>query len=219
MLKDGTSYDKVLGYAHSTGAPVLINYLLEKGDAAFDGFVFNAPFLEWGSMNFGGESQLVEDITLLLMNNHPNPDKKWGAATTPEELKDTPIVYKDTEVKISAWSAKLWSSFFFDWRSRPLHSVSTTTGFAGGVSKVHKKLTKRAKKHQYATIKPMIVISSRGDDVLQNSETLTFIDGVGPARVEIELGYNAHDVFLSSEMDGVEMAINFIKTWMQSKGF
>ncbi|CAJ1935005.1 unnamed protein product [Cylindrotheca closterium] len=218
MMKDGTSYDKVIGYAHSTGGPVLINYLLERGDDAFDGFIFNAPFLEWGSMNFGG-SQLIEDMTLFLLNNHPDPDKKWGTASTPEELKETPVVYKDTEVVVSAWSAKLWSSFFFDWRSRPLHNVATTTGFAGGVSKVHKKLVKRAKKHHYATLKPLIVLSSRGDDVLQSNETLTFVDGVGPARVEIELGYNSHDVFLSSEVDGVGMAVNFIKSWMDAKGF
>ena len=35
-------YDQVLGYAHSTGGPVLLNYLMAIGDAAFDGFVFNS---------------------------------------------------------------------------------------------------------------------------------------------------------------------------------
>lgn len=217
ILKDGTSYEKVLGYAHSTGGPVLINYLLERGDDAFDGFIFNAPFLEWGSMNFV-ESQVVEDISMFVMSMGP-PEKKWGTKTTPEAIKDTPIVYKGHEVVPSAWSSKLWSSYFFDWRSRPLYSVAMTTGFASGVSKVHKKLEKRSKKSQYATLKPLIVISSRGDDVLQNNETLTFIDGVSPSRVEIELGYNSHDIFLSNEVDGVDMAINFVKSWMQSKGF
>ena len=34
--------------AHSTGATVLLDYLIAHGDADFDGFVFNSPFLSWG---------------------------------------------------------------------------------------------------------------------------------------------------------------------------
>lgn len=41
-------YEVILGYAHSTGGPVLLNYLMEKGDDDFDGFLFNSPFLDWG---------------------------------------------------------------------------------------------------------------------------------------------------------------------------
>jgi alpha-beta hydrolase superfamily lysophospholipase len=43
-------YKTLLGYAHSTGGPVLLNYLMEHGDAAFDGFIFNSPFLDWVSV-------------------------------------------------------------------------------------------------------------------------------------------------------------------------
>mmetsp|Transcript_14204 Transcript_14204/g.20718 ORF Transcript_14204/g.20718 Transcript_14204/m.20718 type:complete len:404 (+) Transcript_14204:57-1268(+) len=34
------NYETVLGYAHSTGGPILLNYLMEKDDSAFDGFIF-----------------------------------------------------------------------------------------------------------------------------------------------------------------------------------
>ena len=45
----GGNYNKVLGYGHSNGAPILLNYLVEKGDDRFDGFLFNSPFLGFGT--------------------------------------------------------------------------------------------------------------------------------------------------------------------------
>ena len=41
-------YEKILGYGHSTGCPALLDYMMAHGDAAFDGFIFNSPFLDWG---------------------------------------------------------------------------------------------------------------------------------------------------------------------------
>lgn len=37
------SYAKVLGYAHSTGAALLVHYLLNDGDKGFSGFILNSP--------------------------------------------------------------------------------------------------------------------------------------------------------------------------------
>ena len=48
LEKISTNYETLVGYAHSTGGPVLLNYLMERGDDAFDAFIFNSPFLDWG---------------------------------------------------------------------------------------------------------------------------------------------------------------------------
>lgn len=44
---DGEVYDKVLGYAHPTGATIFLNYIVDHGDDSFDGFLFNGPFLDF----------------------------------------------------------------------------------------------------------------------------------------------------------------------------
>lgn len=43
----GGVYDKVLGYGHSTGGTILLNYIVDYGDSSFDGFLFNSPFLDF----------------------------------------------------------------------------------------------------------------------------------------------------------------------------
>ena len=214
-------YDKVIGYAHSTGGPVLINYLMKKGDDKFNGFIFNSPFLDWGADAVGSEMGefALEHFDVLTSVTPMNNDAKLGAAKTPEELKHTPIEYIGEEIVFSAWSAKVWSQHYFDFRSRPLYEVPMTPGFAKGVTGVHNELAKWKEEKKYVTLKPMMCITSRADDILTAAETLARIDTVGPARCEIELRHNSHDVFLSHEESDVSMAMEMTKVWMDSNGF
>lgn len=49
LMKNRTPhYDNIVGYSHSTGAIVMLNYALEFTDSQFSGFIFNSPFLDWG---------------------------------------------------------------------------------------------------------------------------------------------------------------------------
>ena len=83
-LEATKGYEEVLGYAHSTGAPVLLDYLMEHGDDAFDGFVLNSPFLDWGKV--GGEivEHVLENLpTFMLQMGVWDHDKKMGAKSTP----------------------------------------------------------------------------------------------------------------------------------------
>lgn len=49
IMKDRAPvYEAVVGYAHSTGALVMLDYALEFTDTQFSGFIFNSPFLDWG---------------------------------------------------------------------------------------------------------------------------------------------------------------------------
>lgn len=42
----GKGYTRIIGYGFSTGGAILSSYVVEKGDALFDAFVFNSPFLD-----------------------------------------------------------------------------------------------------------------------------------------------------------------------------
>jgi len=215
------NYDKVIGYAHSTGGPILINYLMKKSDDFFDGFIFNSPFLEWSKDAVGSELEkfAIENMNIATGVTPMDNDTKLGVPSTPKALKDTPVIHLGDEIMISAWSARIWSQFYFDFRCRPLYGVAMTPGFAKGVNKVHRELLEWKEMKKYPTLKPMVCITSRADDILAASDTLTRIDIVGPARSEIELRHNTHDVFLSHEKSHVNTAVEMTQIWMDNNGF
>ena len=109
--------------------------------------------------------------------------------------------------------------YYFDWATRPLYLVPMTVGFAVGVTQVHKKMAKLHANKGVVTSKPFLVITARGDDVLKAPETLSRADWIGPARSEIELNDNGHDVFLSGDKSDTDMAIDMVAVWMKHKGF
>jgi hypothetical protein len=188
-------YEKVLGYAHSTGAPIMLNFIMEYGDGAFDGFLFNIPFLDWGFVGGDLKELILENTGILqMLGGMVDKDSKVGVAQTPEGL--SPIMYLGQEVVLCDWSARLWSLlYYFDRAARPLYKVPMTVGFAQGVTGVHKKMAARYKAQKTITAKSFLCITSRGDDVLKAPETLSRVDWIGPARWEIELNYNGHDIF------------------------
>lgn len=217
-IMSAQNYETKIGYAHSTGGPVLIKYLMERGDDFFTSFIFNSPFLDWG--HCGG------DLCEFILENGFDKAKFLGivdltfsmnGAATPEEWKE-PIKCMGDEIVLNAWSAKLWSQYFFDFRSRPLHTVPLTIGFVNGVTGVHEQIARWQKRKKYVTLKPMLCITSRGDDTLESSETLTKIDAIGPNRSEVELHHNAHDIFLSAERSDVQLAFSMVEAWMVSEG-
>lgn len=218
-IKNQSEYSRFLGYAHSTGGPILLNYLIHHGDDAFDGFIFNSPFLDWGFV--GGD---MVEFALKRMDTMQNwagmaMSDKLDAAVTPEPLKDKPIHYLQEEIVISDWSARVWSLHYFDWGTRPLYKVPMTVGFAIGVTNVHRALESLHQQNRCVTAKPFLVITSRGDDTLKAPETLGRADWIGPARAEIELNDNGHDVFLSCDKDDTDMAVDMVVAWMKNKRF
>ena len=221
IIKGGGDYETVLGYAHSTGGPVLLNYLMECGDDdnAFDGFIFNSPFLDWGFVGGDLTELILEHVGFMEKLGMLSMDKKLGVAVTPEELKDTPVRYLGQDIVLCSWSAKIWSQYHFDFDTRPLYKVPMTGGFAKGVTAVHVKLEGRHKQKKIVTAKPFLCITSRGDDVLKAAETTSRADWIGPNRDEVELNDNGHDVFLSQDCGDTAMAIDMVKCWMKGKGF
>jgi hypothetical protein len=124
-------------------------------------------------------------------------------------------MYLGQEIVLSAWSARIWSQYYFEWGARPLYKVPMTVGFANGVTGVHKKLQKLSRIKKAVTSKPFLCISSRGDDVLKVDETMFRADWIGPSRWELEMNDNGHDVFLSPDVIDTSMAIDMVAAWMK----
>jgi hypothetical protein len=157
---DNNNYETMLGYAHSTGAPILLNYIMEKGDAAFDSFIFNSPFLDWGFVGGDMVEFMLKHTGFMTKLHAMKNDSKLGVASTPQELTKTPIPYLQQNIVMSDWSARLWSLYYFDFEIRPLYKVPMTVGFAKGVTAVHRKLERLHTQHQRAvTTKPFLCIT------------------------------------------------------------
>jgi hypothetical protein len=126
----------------------------------------------WLHRVFNGEKLATFTTIMLDMDN----DTKLDVSTTQAALADTPLVYCGKEVVCSDWSARMWCLYHYEWGIRPLYKVPMTAGFARGVTNVHDKLKERHKLHRVITSKPFLCITSRGDDVLKASETLSRAD-------------------------------------------
>jgi len=148
------SYEQIIGYGHSTGAPILLDYLMEFGDGDFSGFVFNSPFLDWGWV--GGS------LAKMVVVHAPALFTRLGLWTETSELLGGG--------GFNVWALQLYSQYQFDPSCRPLYQVPVTIGYCTGINRVHADLRRRSAAGVPVTRKPFLVLTSKGDDVL-NGET------------------------------------------------
>tara|TARA_B110000008_G_C16961452_1_gene560321 strand:- start:98 stop:1429 length:1332 start_codon:yes stop_codon:yes gene_type:complete len=194
-------YDTILGYAHSTGATILLNYVMHTSNEPFDGYIFNAPFLDWAFV--GG------DLLEFVLEN-------GSTIGTHVKIIEPEFEFKKGSNTQNVWSTKIWSQYEFDPETRPLYyQVPVTAGFSAGATRVHRELCAR----KQVTSKPFLVLSSRGDDILKSEETTTRADHIGLCRTEVEFHHNRHDVYLSSEIEDVFAAILHTQTWLKQYHF
>ena len=72
----------------------------------------------------------------------------------------------------NAWAMQLHSQYAFDPRSRPLYNSPVTVGYCIGINKVHSKLRRLNREGIAITKKPFLVLTSKGDDVLNGDQTM-----------------------------------------------
>lgn len=194
---------------------------MEKGDDMFDGFIFNSPFLDFGHTSSVVEI-IIEKVTPLMTRL---PIWGWSfekEVDTPAPLKTDPIIFRGDSIAVSDWHAKLWSQYYYDFDCRTIYHSPNTVGFLKGVVAVQNKILQYKNKDEYILHnihKPILNLSSRNDDTIESEESLVRIDAVGVNRTEIELPHNAHDAFLSSDADDVDLAFRMVANWMSSNGF
>jgi len=230
-INSHNDYEKTLGYAHSTGGIILINYLIEEGDAGFDGFLFNSPLLDWDQVGLVGKA--METMMPILKYSYIKDRQSiyhssmLGVSSLTAMLKDQEsspsgdkVEYLEREVDVSAWSMALWSQYHFDFRARPFYTCAMTVGFVDFVSKVDKRLQSLHREKKHVTLKPVICFASKLDDTLTDYQvTLDRIDAIGPSREEVQMRHNSHDIFLSHGEEDNVMAMDMAKVWMKHRGF
>ena len=72
----------------------------------------------------------------------------------------------------NAWAIQLHSQYAFDPRCRPLYNLPVTVGYCIGINRVHSKLRRLNREGIAITKKPFLVLTSKGDDVLNGDQTM-----------------------------------------------
>ena len=70
----------------------------------------------------------------------------------------------------SEWALQFYSQYEFSPDSRPLYRVPVTAGFCRGINRAHAALRRAGRTGRPVTLKPFLVLGSKGDDVLKGNE-------------------------------------------------
>lgn len=226
FIRSRGMYDQLLGYAHSTGAPVLLDYLMAHGDSDFSGFIFNSPFLDWGWVGGWLNKKILVHLpawsTALRAFTDDSEILSGGGASAwalQAPLARVALHALARTSRPDAAHSQMWSQYGFDPACRPVYRVPLTIGYCRAINKVHAKLRRRSAAGVPTTLKPFVVLTSKGDDVLNGDETMVHAHSIGPSRTLIELTYARHDVFCSDEADVVDSALRHLHSWLSSQGF
>jgi alpha-beta hydrolase superfamily lysophospholipase len=200
-----SKYTTVVVYAHSTGALILMNYLLEtrKDHAMFQGIYLNSPFFDWGHLGLPIETILHR--TPFLMDS----------LQIPSELVLPPGNGGDT---FDSWRARIHTQHEYDVVRHHSHeSIHRTLGFAAAAQRVFDKLEEKHHKKQLITKVPVCLITAQNDDVLDAVETIERTAWFGPADAAVPhliAEYGTHDVFLSPLANEVQSALSHLQQFL-----
>ena len=176
---------------------------MTHGDGAFDAFVFNSPFLDWGRV--GGRLN------------------RWILMYAPAMLTRLRVWTDETELLggggPSSWALQLFSQYPFDPRARPLFTVPLTIGYCRGVSTVQRAMRRRSRLGTALTRKAFLVLTSMHDDVLHGDEMAVAAHAIGPSRTLVQLPRARHDVFVSADAAVVTASLQHVKAWLTSVGY
>jgi hypothetical protein len=107
----------------------------------------------------------------------------------------------------NAWAIQLHSQYAFDPRCRPLYNLPVTVGYCIGINRVHSKLRRLNREGIAITKKPFLVLTSKGDDVLNGDQTMAcaHANGSSPHTLDchrlqlIAAEYSLHQVRMPSD--------------------
>lgn len=196
-------YATLLGYAFSTGGPVLLDYLRNRGDKEFDGFVLNSPFLDWG---------LAAPLETFIENGVPLMKAVgilWHGDVVDHNWKPG---------RASAYGMRQRAQYEFDPQDRPLYDVPVTVGYMMAANEAHKWIQALSKP---LTEKPVLVLTSHGDTVLNHNEIIEFANKVATTgkltlRVFTQM---PHDVFCCYDEEDNLQSMGELKNWLKMSQF
>jgi len=213
LMKELGQYNQTLGYAHSTGVTILLNWIIKNGDDDFNAFLFNGPFLDWGHVGGDLKEFALEHLTNFLVRiNIWSNEEVIDGKETPDVYKGDPIEYLGREVVPSAFSGRYFSQYYFEWSMRILYSGTLTAGFARGATNAFGVIEDAAP----VTSKPTLVLASLSDDVVDAEEMEELSASmISRDRTFVGLPYSSHDVFLSGDEDDTREAIAVAREWIK----
>jgi alpha-beta hydrolase superfamily lysophospholipase len=195
-------YEAVLGYGFSTGGGILADFLLQRGDALFDAFVFASPFFDW---------DFPDSVTNeLLLEVVPNFALCLGVLRSSDPVQ--PGWQPERPSKTAVFLNLLYE---LDADARPFYDTPATVGFAQSANALNKALRSRAKP---ATSKPTLVLTSTGDTSASSVEVLSLIGKVAsPQATTIALfTKQQHDVFIGLDEEDNDESIKALIEWIKT---
>jgi len=198
FIKGQKAYQSILTHCHSTGALIALNYAMLVGEESaiepFDGWVLNAPFLEWG---FTGS-----DIAKILLEN------AWLA----QFFLGQDYIFRDSglgQFHLTYWLTSRSDVIF----ARPIITPFVTANWANAVTTMFNKVLARK---DPITNNPVLSITSLGDTVLRSEELVNRLKFIANDPEVVVLRFNRHDVTLSFTEEDNNNAISAIVTWLDS---
>mmetsp|Transcript_16337 Transcript_16337/g.25394 ORF Transcript_16337/g.25394 Transcript_16337/m.25394 type:complete len:449 (-) Transcript_16337:389-1735(-) len=189
-------YDSVLAFCHSTGALVFANYyLLKSGETPFTGCIYNGPFLDWGHVG-GDFNEFVLEHTKLIQVFKPDMIVSPGKG-------------------LGKWLFMIWLLYRFDFDDRPLIKPHLTGAWANAATMVQKDLAKL--KEPLLGSKPLLLLSSSGDDTLDHEESMDLIKQIASNPDVVQFKHNNHDVLMSRTKALNDEGLKALLNWLDTK--
>lgn len=197
----GKTYAQRVGYGFSTGGPILIDYLRRNGDSQFDAFILNSPFLDWGGMSGVEETYLKFAAPALF-------------AAGIYSIQD-PVAPTWKPKQPSRFGIQIASQYELDPLCRPMYDTVVSLGFVLAADRFHKELVART---TAITSKPILLLTSKGDVVLDYDEILSNVKKVGPNVEHHLFSANTHDNFATWDASDNESSLQVLRSWLKNQG-
>ena len=198
FAKGGRAYAQFVAYAHGAGALVLAEYLRCRTDAAFTGFVLNAPALD--AAHVAGLARVPADG--LPAGPPPDPD----------------AVVREGALQVDVAELRLYSMFRFEPEARPLFFVPhATAGFVAAATDALAALRKSGEGVGPLSQKPGLLLAALGDDdALEGDEAAARAKWFTPNLTAHVMPHGSRDVLLSYEKELYEEALRRMMVWLDA---
>jgi hypothetical protein len=201
LMRSVKHYRRTISYSHSTGSTILAMYLATRGDASFDAFYLNSPFLNWGAV--GGP--LTHFVVRIVV-----PALVW---CFPRLVS---MLVRDRGVMLSPFFVHHYAACAFPSTIKSMIEAHVTAGFVAAATNAFRHLERRERHGLVLTTKPVGFVTSLADDILIPADTMTRSKWWGMNRPvpDLILDTGSHDVFLSPLSDDVEHALEHLRLFL-----
>ncbi len=176
-------------------------YLAKRGDASFDAFYLNSPFLNWGDVGGVFGHVLVRLLVPVLVWCFP---------------RLVSMLVRDRGVTLSTFFVHQYATYTFASNIKSMIEAHVTAGFVAAATNAFRHLERRARHGLVLTTKPVGFVTSLADDILIPADTITRSKWWGTNRPvpDLILETGSHDVFLSPLADDVDHALEHLRVFL-----